>query len=543
MSHSRLFGSLQFLARVAKLCDAQGMPSREGLELVRAQQRRAREFDASRRRFLASAGAGAAAYGLAGRRAFAKPAGQVDVDIVVVGAGLGGLAAAYHMQNQGVRSVVYEAAPQLAGRCSSDTTSLGQTIELGGEFINTGHSTMRGYANEFGFAVENLVNDDGHETFFVGGQTVDEAVIVDEYRDLSFRMSKDKTEISNGPTAEWSSKRDVEFDYMTMAEYLDSRDAGANLRRILDVGYVVEYGREIDQQSALNLLFFAHDDRRSKYKPLGQFSDEKYHVIGGNQQIPRAIADSLVEPVRYGHTLVAVYRMASGRYRLTFATGGGGLVDVMADAVVLGIPFTVLRFVDFGPGVLPDWKADIIDTLQYGTNSKLMVKFDRRTWLLDHHANGLATIDRPDLHMTWESGLASASNGEGVLTDFAGGVLGATQNPNDSAYEAERFLAAAEHVFPGVADDARRINGALAHAFAHWPSNPLAGGSYVCSHPGYFTTMEGLVGRRVDNLFFCGEHADSFYEWQGFMEGAANAGIAAAVELVHDLKSQVIVAP
>ena len=38
------------------------------------------------------------------------------------------------------------------------------------------------------------------------------------------------------------------------------------------------------------------------------------------------------------------------------------------------------------------------------------------------------------------------------------------------------------------------------------------------------------------NLFFAGETTDSFYEWQGFMEGGANSGIRAANELLALVK-------
>jgi monoamine oxidase len=67
----------------------------------------------------------------------------------------------------------------------------------------------------------------------------------------------------------------------------------------------------------------------------------------------------------------------------------------------------------------------------------------------------------------------------------------------------------------------------------HWPSNPLTRGSYTCYRPGQFTTIAGLEGLPAGNLYFAGEHADSFYEWQGFMEGAALSGIAAGAAILR----------
>jgi monoamine oxidase len=66
----------------------------------------------------------------------------------------------------------------------------------------------------------------------------------------------------------------------------------------------------------------------------------------------------------------------------------------------------------------------------------------------------------------------------------------------------------------------------------HWPSNPLTRGSYTCYRPGQFTTIAGHEGTPVGNLYFAGEHTNSFYEWQGFMEGAALSGIDAAQQIL-----------
>ena len=62
----------------------------------------------------------------------------------------------------------------------------------------------------------------------------------------------------------------------------------------------------------------------------------------------------------------------------------------------------------------------------------------------------------------------------------------------------------------------------------------------MCNHPGYFTTIADNEAKPVGNLYFAGEHTSSFYEFQGFMEGAALSGIRAAREILQDLKVGVL---
>jgi monoamine oxidase len=82
----------------------------------------------------------------------------------------------------------------------------------------------------------------------------------------------------------------------------------------------------------------------------------------------------------------------------------------------------------------------------------------------------------------------------------------------------------------------RRPNGSLVAHLEHWPSNPLTRGSYTCYLPGQFTTIAGLEGLPAGNLYFAGEHANSFYDWQGFMEGAALSGLEVAAAILRAAK-------
>jgi monoamine oxidase len=111
-------------------------------------------------------------------------------------------------------------------------------------------------------------------------------------------------------------------------------------------------------------------------------------------------------------------------------------------------------------------------------------------------------------------------------------------NPTAVQTEAGRFLKGLDLVYPGVLGAAAPGGEPYLAHIEHWPSNPFAKGSYTCYRPGQFTTIAGLEGIPVGNLLFAGEHTNSFYEWQGFMEGAALSGIMAAKSILATAKTR-----
>ncbi len=84
----------------------------------------------------------------------------------------------------------------------------------------------------------------------------------------------------------------------------------------------------------------------------------------------------------------------------------------------------------------------------------------------------------------------------------------------------------------------RDLYGRLIGRRGHWTPQRYSRGSYTAYHPGQFTTLAGLEAQPAGALKFAGEHTDSFYASQGFMEGACNSGIRAAQEIFADIRAR-----
>lgn len=537
MSHSPLFANLARAIRIALFCENNRISTSQGLEWLAAMEETAHRQRLRRRELLALGALGT--FGaIAGHtsRASAAPKPKASANVGIVGAGFAGLTCAYELQRNGILATIHEASDRVGGRCYSLGNNFfpGQVAERGGEFIDNLHKTLIGYAREFGLTLEDAAKQPGEIFYYFNGQRYPESVVVDEFRVLVSAMQADLRTLSAEPSADSHNEADVRLDRTSLQAYLDSRLAGNVVKAAIKAAYEAEYGLSISQQSCLNFLLFIHADRRSKFTPFGVFSDERYHVVEGNDKITQGLRDRLQGPVKLGMKLLRVRKTGTNQIELTFQNGSR-TTSATYDAVVLAIPFTTLRQVELDASLgLPAAKIQAIQQLGYGNNAKIMLGFNGRPWLPG--SNGSSYSDLPNHQATWETNPTKATNARAILTDYSSGDRGLRLRVSNVQTEADRFLTDLNRVYPGSKAVATKVNGRYRVHLEPWPTNPLTKGSYTCYTPGQFTTIAGNEGKPVGNLHFAGEHANSFYEWQGFMEGAALSGIQAANEILQDLK-------
>ncbi|MEC4985665.1 MAG: FAD-dependent oxidoreductase [Oscillatoria sp. PMC 1068.18] len=540
MAKSPLFHQLRRSLKIANFCQKNQLSTEAGREKFAALESQIFR-QTSRRKFLTNMGKWAAVGTTLGlgssqlHQALAAPK-PIDIKVAIIGAGLAGLACGYELKKKGINATLFEASNRTGGRCytlggafPTTTNFPGQVAERGGEFIDNLHKTLLGYAKEFRLELEDFSKQPGEVFYYINNQRYSETAIVAEFRQFVDAMRDDLRTLSGAPTAANHTQADRILDFTPLDDYLNSRGAGNLITAVIDAAYTGEYGLNLDQQSCLNLLLYIHADRRSKFRPFGVYSDERYHIVGGNQQIAVNLQLQLPGQIQFNKQLIAARKDSANKVELTFADGFSDKYDL----VVFAIPFSTLRQVDLDETLnLPQEKRFAIANLTYGTNSKLMVGFERRPWL-EQGGNGSSYADLPHLQGTWETNPIRATSNRAILTDYTGGNLGALLNPNQLQQETSDFLNDLNRVFPGSLTAARRNGNDFAAYLENWRLNPLFQGSYTCNQPGYFTNIADNEGKPVDNLYFIGEHANSFYEWQGFMEGAALSGVQAASQIVR----------
>jgi monoamine oxidase len=452
--------------------------------------------------------------------------------IVVVGGGLAGLTATYRLKQAGYTAKLFEASDRLGGRCWTirGAFDAGQLAEHGGELIDQGHTAVRHLAQELGLQLQNLLAAEpkgSEDVYWFDGAPYSYAQATADLNGVYQKLHKDVVAASYPTLYTGWTQRGYELDHMSIVDWIDESVPGgisSKLGQLLDVAYTIEYGADCSRQSALNLLYLLGYSGQGQLRIFGT-SNEKYSVIGGNDQIATRLAAQLSAQITTGYELIAIKRSTDGSYALTFNTGGGTRT-VAADQVVLAIPFSLLRSVDYAKAGFNSIKKTAIQQLQMGTNSKLHVQFRDRFWgAIGNNGNTFADTGYQN---TWEVTRAQPST-PGILVDYTGGTIGASFGSGTPQSRAQQFLAQLEPVLPGISS---HWNGKATIDF--WAGHPWTKGSYSYWSIGQYTKFAGAEREASGNCHFAGEHTS--IDFQGYLNGAVETGARAVSEILAALK-------
>lgn len=444
--------------------------------------------------------------------------------VVVIGAGLAGLVAAYELQRQGWRVTILEARDRVGGRVHTLRQGFadGQSAEAGGEYIDSFqiHRQMHHYIQGFGlrlapaqlappqapYAGRYFVRQQRCEfTDFALAETFGQSVQadIDRFWATLEHLARDAFSAFgwSGAVTPW--------DTQTVGDWMDSLGLDP-----IAYDLIAQYLRgELDEPRRLSMLFLMQ--QIVLYDKVPDQRLEMYRIEGGNGQLPAAFAMALGDAVHMGCPVSAIAQTAR-EVQVTHAQG-----TVSADFAVIATPLPPLRQVQFSPE-LPQPLQRAIAHLNYGTHVKVMVQFDERLWRTQYQASGLTITDLPFGFAT-DTTLRQPGQ-SGILTTYISGQYGEALLPLSPEDRLQAVLNQLEQVYPGSRHHV------IAAQTAAWPQEPYSGGSYSNYGPGQFPQYWPALRQATGRLYFAGEHTDDYV---GYMEGAVRSGQRVARQILQ----------
>jgi monoamine oxidase len=560
MNYSSITSALRRIHQAKSQSDDSGVPIKELMDQDRELRKkllREREEKKQRRDFLKAAGGIGLGAGMISMNssAFAgKPTCTNNpTDIAIIGAGAGGMRTAHRLMQYGIASTVYEASNEVGGRMSSEPNfgSDGRVIEYGGEFISTEHTAIRNLAHQLGLQLEdaNKLSVGDEETYLIDDELYSEDQLMDVWVDGLYNTMKRAQQ-----DAPWQPQYNTEhtpehimYDNLDAIDWMTQLGFPSNdwVHKLLLADLVAEYGIT-EGNSALNLIYLlGWNTRNSGGLPLAG-TDERLHVVGGNQQIVKAMEEELPTPVEFGKKLIAIRGGYGGQFELTFEDGSCTTCNVL----VLSLPMNLIKEIDIDDDIYmnfsPQKRMGFESHDNVSDNGKVIMEFEDRHWdrmtMIDGQqvhqaARAYSFTNRPGNNKwtgfisTWEGDPGNPVE-RGILVNYNGGYearslrSSALHGPANQA-DVDRVLEQAEMIWPGIS--AKYISDTA--LVSNWIDDPLAGSAFTSPSVGTMTTWWGAQWESdiPGNIFFAGEAYDE--EQWSYMNGAILSGERIALEI------------
>lgn len=477
----------------------------------------------SRRKFLGLAGS-AISVSVASQFAparFVKAAVPESKKVVIIGAGLAGLAAAYELNRAGYDVTVLEAQSRPGGRVLTyrDPFADGLYAELGAEYIDASDEFNHRYCKKFGLKVLQAKRYDG---IFVRGK----GFHMDSFKKNKERLPFEGTQpgVLFGQEVQYTKRllqgitktndlpaEILQLDQMSIADLLKREGAPKDVIELYTYLNATEETARPDEMSALSML-------RSHLKQTA-FSElqNEGRILGGNDQLPKAFAKSLSDKILYQRPVRKIHPDPNGVE--VWFDEEGTLRSMRATRLITTIPFTVLRDLEITPDFSPE-KMHCIRKLAYGHGMKIAMQFKSRFW--DERGSlGQRVFTDTKLRRIYHMSIDQPGP-RGILMSFTSADDASKLGRMN---EAERLDTALKEVTKVWSEAPSYWEGGVSK---YWNEDPWSKGSYSFTGVGQERDFLELARKPEGRVHFAGEQTSIF---RASMNGAIESGVRVCTEI------------
>lgn len=447
--------------------------------------------------------------------------------VLVLGAGMAGLSAAYELKHAGHEVSILEARNRVGGRVHTlrEPFADGLYAEVGAMRIPIVHTFTRGYVDHFGLKLNPFTIGNPNTYLYVRGTRIRRSEYAANPGLLSFELAQSEMGRTAGQL--WDNAiRDLvalveregddgwqqleeKYDEYSLEEYLQEKGFSESACEA--------YGLIENCEALMNTSFieWLQEDVRGFYRNLSE-------IDGGMDRLPWAFYPELKNDIRFGAEVVA-FDQTADKVIVHFQTATGKF-SAEAEFVICTIPFPVLRHIEFLKP-LSHAKQKAIRELHYDASAKILFQCRRRFWEDDDGITGGGTeTDLPVRAMYYPD--HGRETGRGVM--LASYTWGQDAERWGSLPPEKRIQQALE--------DVSAIHPQIVDAFevgaSHfWHSDQYAGGAFALFEPGQLKRLHAHIREPEGRIYFAGEHASREHAW---INGAIESGLHAA-SAIHQL--------
>lgn len=444
-------------------------------------------------------------------------------DVVVVGAGLSGLTAAYELQKQGCSVLTLEAKSRLGGRLLNQLVP-GGVVDGGGSWVAPQQTALLALCDELGITTWRQYTDGthlyirGNETRTFTGETppLSPPALLDSGWNIA-RLDR---------MAQRVRKRHVRvahYDTETLGSWIDKHVYTAEARFLLEMIVATSFGCAPSELSLYG--FLAHVAAAGSIKTLTGVRRAALdsHISGGTARICEVLAEKLTNDVVLDAAVVEIDRAIDmATVRTTRAT-------YQAHQVIIAIDPQTATNITHTPE-LPAMRSVLQQTYKMGSGYKVHFVYKKPFWR-DKGLSGESIATTGIVRITFDVTPPDADCG--VLMSFMGK---AATNDKDLLEPAAKEARKAQALKELAARFGIEALNTLDYIEQDWAHEPYQSGCVPMPGVGVLSGSGAALIAPVGVLHFAG--AESSAIWEGHMDGAVRAGQRAAKEVLTTLAKE-----
>lgn len=447
-------------------------------------------------------------------------------DVVVVGAGASGLAAATALKAAGVDCLVLEARDRVGGRTYSQTLANGVTIDLGGQWVAPTQRRVLALARQLGLHIFPSY-DEGDRIILQGGKAdrlVDLAPSVEDEVAADIHQVREKIEAlaaSIPLEAPWTHPDAETLDRLTYAGWLDQNMTTEGGRwRMKFLGPSV-FSVDACELSMLHVAFYfgAAGGLGTLTATRGGGQDSRF--AAGMQSLSTGMARELGELVLLNQVVGGIGHDGDGVRVQTDS------LEVRAKYVIVALPPALAGRLRYAPA-LTAARDLLTQRMPMGTAIKMMLVYETPFWR-EEGLSGMAVSDRDVPQLMYDNSPEDGSSG--ILLGFTEGIPARRwllETPETRRAEAVRTVV--ECFGPKAADPSQFIE-------LSWTEEEFSRGCYAGTMPpGAWISYGAALRDPIGPIHWAGTEAATF--WAGYVEGALQSGERAAGEVIARLAAE-----
>ncbi len=452
-----------------------------------------------------------------------EPRAQVPKRVVVIGAGVAGLVAAYELARVGHDPVVLEAQHRVGGRIYTlRDFAPGMYAEAGAMRIPRAHDLTLGYCRELGLELRPFVMGNPKGLVYLFGQRLTMAEAAADPDRLGFAVhdrerGKNWDQLWDGAIADLVALHENEGDaaWPAIAERYD---------RMSLFDFLTEKGWSEGAIEMFGLMNFVECDLHQAvmeqlYESLGKAFVDMQEIVGGMDRLPCAFFERIEHRVRFGAEVEAIDQSDTD-VTVHYCTEAGQF-SVSGDYAICTLPFSVLRNVEaLKPFSREKQKA--IRQLNYSASTKILFQVRRRRWEQEDGIVGGATVtDLSVRRLNYPNANPDTERGV-LLASYTWGQEALRWDAMDDETRLEQALEDVSRIHPWIREE---YEVGTSHA---WYDDNWARGAFAFFSPGQVTDLHPDITRPEGRVHFAGEHCSLHHAW---IQGALESGIRAAREI------------